>query len=762
MSLLPTITDEDNVEIFEEDDDGEDDLMLGPASDEEEEEEADGETPKKGKKKAKKTSKLEFDFSGDTREGERPWDFSWALQNTLEKNYDEQTSIDYKIRKQLESRRKRGVVDDDIDDEDVEDEQEGVEQPKKKKNKKNKKKAAKEAEKEEAEEDEEDQEDENEDQIKQVTHKPTKKQIKEAFFEKSETEGYQAESFLDLHLSRALLKAVANLGYDRPTPVQSQAIPIALQGKDVCASATTGSGKTASFVLPILERLIHRDKRIMATRVVILTPTRELAIQCHSVIEKLAKFTDITACLVVGGLSNKVQEAALRRHPDIVVATPGRIIDHLRNAQSFTLETVDILVLDEADRLLSLGFADELEQIIKFCPPNRQTLLFSATMTEEVDRLASLSLNRPVRVRLDPNMRVASGIQQEFIKIKEAREFDRDAMLLALCTRSFKKRVLIFFRAKKEAHRLKVIFGLAGLKAAELHGNLSQNQRLEALEKFRDGNFDYLLATDLAARGLDILGIETIINYNMARTVESYIHRVGRTARWGHSGKSVTFISEQDRKVFKEIMKSTNQKVSNRVIPPKIIDQWREKIDSMKGDISQIFAMEYEEKQLRLTQMEASKTQNMIEHHDEIMSRPPRTWFQTKEQRDLAKGSFLPLSLSSRAKQAISARQAKKADRDRRSGKFVPPPENAGKRGKKRARSDDGGAPAGGGGGGGSRFEADMTQPKKKQKAAGSAFDGEKGGKGGKSGAADGEKKHLGKKRGNKAFKSKKRFQRRK
>lgn len=275
----------------------------------------------------------------------------------------------------------------------------------------------------------------------------------QAFFEKSETEGYQAESFLvslrprrplrsfspthkcaflqDLHLSRPLLKAVANLGYDRPTPVQSQAIPIALQGKDVCASATTGSGKTASFVLPILERLIHRDKRycvqipncshcdvlyslttgfrILATRVLILTPTRELAIQCHSVIEKLAKFTDITyglfslshlikcmltieeqsicvfsACLVVGGLSNKVQEAALRRHPDIVVATPGRVIDHLRNAQSFTLETVDILVLDEADRLLSLGFSDELEQIIRFCPENRQTLLFSATMTEEV------------------------------------------------------------------------------------------------------------------------------------------------------------------------------------------------------------------------------------------------------------------------------------------------------------------------------------------------------------------------------------------
>lgn len=307
-----------------------------------------------------------------------------------------------------------------------------------------------------------------------------------------------------------------------------------------------------------------------------------------------------------------------------------------------------------------------------------------------------------------------------------------------------------------------------------------------------------------------------------------------------------------------------------RLTPPravqKIIDQWREKIDGMKGDISQIFAMEYEEKQLRLTQMEASKTQNMIEHHDEIMSRPPRTWFQTKEQRDLAKGSFPPPffpcppsfhathdthrtrtrhtltrhatrhaergereefgtdeemeagegrgdsrggnkkggragntkadkknqlkikrdefsglnrvqkrrkmqekaikkwageeEMEKQAKQAISARQAKKADRDRRSGKFVPPPENAGKRGKKRARSDDGGAPAGGGGGGGgSRFESDMTQPKKKQKAAGSAFDGEKGGKGG---AADGEKKHLGKKRGNKAFKSKKRFQRRK
>jgi len=767
---------------------------------------------------------IEFDFSGDTTEAERPWDFSWALQNTLKQNYDEQTSIDYKIKKQLENRRKRGVVDDDIDDDDDDDGEEENKSMQTKKNKKVKTSKIKKKKEEKVQPNDTEEEDgEGEgngevdsepetDQIKERAHKPTKKQ--KEFFEKSETEGFQAESFLDLHLSRPLLKAVANLGYSRPTPVQSQAIPIALQGKDVCASATTGSGKTAAFVLPILERLIHRDKRIMATRVIILTPTRELAIQCHSVVEKLAKFTDITACLVVGGLSNKVQEAALRRHPDIVIATPGRIIDHLRNAQSFTLETVDILVLDEADRLLSLGFSEELEQIIRFCPESRQTLLFSATMTEKVDQLAALSLNRPVRVRLDPTMRVATGVHQEFVKVKPSREQDRDAMLLALCTRSFKTRSLIFFKAKKEAHRLKVIFGLAGLKAAELHGNLTQNQRLEALEKFRDGEFDFLLATDLAARGLDIMGIETIVNYNMTRTVESYIHRVGRTARWGHSGRSVTFIGEQDRKALKEILKITKQKVANRVIPAKVIDQWRTRIDSMKEDISHIFRMEYEEKQLRLAQMQTNKTLNMIQHEGEIFSRPPRTWFQTKEQKNQAKEQSAKeqfgeseaepeeedtRSSSKNWKKGVTKDEKKlqfKIKRDELAGlsrqqkrrklqekaikKWAGEEEmekqtkqsisarhakkkdralrggklvdgaKPEKRGQKRARSD----------GSGSRFDSDLLQPKRHKSSTPKT--GVDDNRRNKSGNGPVEKKPLGKKHGKHQFKSKKRYQRKK
>ncbi|KAG0468706.1 hypothetical protein HPP92_018034 [Vanilla planifolia] len=236
------------------------------------------------------------------------------------------------------------------------------------------------------------------------------------FFAPAEGASFHANSFLELNLSRPLLRACEALGYHKPTPIQAACIPLALTGRDICGSALTGSGKTAAFALPVLERLLFRPKRIRAIRVLILTPARELAIQVHSMVEKLSQFTDIRCCLVVGGLSSKVQEAALRSMPDVVVATPGRIIDHLRNSQSVGLEDLAVLILDEADRLLELGFSGEIQELIRLCPKRRQTMLFSATMTEEVDQLVRLSLNKPIRLEADPSTKRPTTLTEEVLQ----------------------------------------------------------------------------------------------------------------------------------------------------------------------------------------------------------------------------------------------------------------------------------------------------------------------------------------------------------
>jgi ATP-dependent RNA helicase DDX27 len=278
-----------------------------------------------------------------------------------------------------------------------------------------------------------------------------------------------------MNLSRPLLRAVTSAGFNAPTPIQAATIPVALLGKDVVGGAVTGSGKTAAFIIPILERLLYRS-RDAQTRVVVLVPTRELAVQCHAVAEKLGTFTDVRSALIVGGLSLKAQEATLRTRPDIVVATPGRLIDHLRNSRSFSLDALDVLILDEADRMLSDGFADELKEIVQSCPAGRQTMLFSATMTDDVETLIRLSLRQPVRLFVDPKKQTARGLVQEFVRVKAGKEAERPALLVALCTRTARRGVIVFFRSKKLAHQMRVLFGICELKAVELHGDLTQEQ----------------------------------------------------------------------------------------------------------------------------------------------------------------------------------------------------------------------------------------------------------------------------------------------
>lgn len=466
--------------------------------------------------------------------------------------------------------------------------------------------------------------------------------------------------FSELNLSRSLLRAVEACGYVNPTPVQAQVIPYALAGRDICASAVTGSGKTAAFALPFLERLLYRPRDAAATRVLVVTPTRELASQIHSVIQKLSVHTDITCALISGGKKDvRSQEATLRNRPDIVVCTPGRIIDHLRNSRSVTLDDLDVLILDEVDRyvsiqfslslfyrLLDLGFKEELEEIVKYCPINRQTMLFSATMTSGVDDLAKLSLKRPIRIKTQGDATtVAPKLVQEFVRVR--REEEREAMLASLVCRNFNTRVIVFFETKRDAHRFYVLLTLldSSLPACELHGDMTQPQRETALQRFIRGDCEILIATDVAARGLDISNIQTVINSEMPRSTSTYVHRVGRTARAGKHGRSVTLVSDSRRKVMKDLLKSDANAVDgtngitvlSRTIPSAVITHYVAKIASLEPQIVQYVQDEVVKTQTDSALREVERAENLLLHEDEIKSRPARTWYQTESQKQALK-----------------------------------------------------------------------------------------------------------------------------
>ncbi|TDL28452.1 DEAD-domain-containing protein [Rickenella mellea] len=499
---------------------------------------------------------------------------------------------------------------------------------------------------------------------------------KAAFFADDSENKSVHTSFLTMNLSRPILKALTALSFNVPTPIQAATIPVALLGKDVVGNAVTGSGKTAAFIIPVLERLLYRERGIKAAavRCVVLVPTRELGVQCYDVGKKLAAHTDVRFSLIVGGLSLKSQEADLRTRPDIIVATPGRLIDHLRNSPTFALDTLDVLILDEADRMLSDGFADELKEIIQACPKSRQTMLFSATMTDSVDELVKMSLNKPVRLFVDPKRTTARGLIQEFVRVRAGKEAERSALLVSLCKRTFRIGVIVFLRSKKLAHQLRVVFGLLGMKCDELHGDLTQEQRLRALQSFRDGSVDFLMATDLASRGLDIKGIETVINYDMPGQLAQYLHRVGRTARAGKKGRSVTLVGEADRKMLKAAIKHSAgaDQVRHRTIPPEYVSSWATKLDGLKDEIAEVLKEEKEEKALRQAEMEIRKGQNIIDHEEEIHSRPARTWFQSgKEKRkaeETSKKEYQNAPEALKTSKAVKSSEESKPKRDKFAG----------------------------------------------------------------------------------------------
>ncbi|KAI3402581.2 DRS1 [Candida oxycetoniae] len=441
------------------------------------------------------------------------------------------------------------------------------------------------------------------------------------------------KSFQDLQLSRPILKSIQTLSFTKPTPVQSSAIPIALLGKDIVAGAQTGSGKTAAYLIPIIERLLYKNST--STKAIILTPTRELAIQVHDVGTKLAQFVNnLNFGLAVGGLNLRQQEQQLKSRPDVVIATPGRLIDHIRNSPSFSVEDVQILVIDEADRMLEEGFQEELTEILSLIPKyKRQTLLFSATMNAKIHDLIQLTLNKPVKIMIDSPKTVVSKLEQQFVRIRK-RE-DLKPALLYLLLKKLEGRTVVFIRTKMEAHKLRVILGLLGLTVAELHGALTQEQRLSNVKAFKS-NVNVLLCTDLAARGLDIR-IEYVINYDMPKTYEIYLHRVGRTARAGRRGTSITFVGEsnQERSIVK--LAITNGRSVARKVDWGAVESINKKIKSKEGDIEEVLQEEKEAKEIMQAEMQLNKASNLIQHEKEIKSRPKRTWFKSEVMQQLTK-----------------------------------------------------------------------------------------------------------------------------
>lgn len=370
-------------------------------------------------------------------------------------------------------------------------------------------------------------------------------------------------SFQSLGLSEALLKAISKKGYTTPSPIQAKAIPPVLQGHDVLASAQTGTGKTAGFTLPLLHILSENPKeKYRPIRALILTPTRELAAQVYANVKEYSEFLNLRSAVIFGGVNQKPQAATIRQGIDVLVATPGRLID-LESQGLLSLKRVEIFVLDEADRMLDMGFLRDIERVMKLMPDKRQNLMFSATFSKDIRKLANGILNRPIQVEATPENTTVDAITQKIFRVAKGKKTD---LIIKLITDGNWKQVLVFTRTKHGANKLVEKMIKAGIKAAAIHGNKSQGARTKALAGFKSGSVSVLVATDIAARGLDIPLLPHVINFEIPNISEDYVHRIGRTGRAGANGEAISLVSADETTFLRDIEKLIGMKLPVEIL----------------------------------------------------------------------------------------------------------------------------------------------------------------------------------------------------
>ena len=369
-------------------------------------------------------------------------------------------------------------------------------------------------------------------------------------------------SFDSLGLPDSLVKAVAEQGYTKPSPIQAQAIPAILAGKDVMAAAQTGTGKTAGFTLPLLAKLEHGERaKANQVRALILTPTRELAAQVHASVEKYGQNTLLRSCVVFGGVKINPQMQNLRRGVDILVATPGRLLDlYQQNAVCFS--QLEVLVLDEADRMLDMGFIHDIKKILSFLPAKRQNLLFSATFSNDIRNLAKGLVNNPVEISVNTRNTTAEKVEQALYEVDKTK---KTALLSQLILENKWKQVLVFVKTKHGANRLVRSLEGRGIRSAAIHGNKSQAARTKALSQFKESQITVLVATDIAARGIDIDQLPYVVNFDLPHVSEDYVHRIGRTGRAGNEGQALSLVCQEEFKLLKDI-----ERLIKMVIPRKV------------------------------------------------------------------------------------------------------------------------------------------------------------------------------------------------
>ncbi|KAG0660672.1 ribosomal RNA processing protein [Maudiozyma exigua] len=429
-----------------------------------------------------------------------------------------------------------------------------------------------------------------------VVEKPKKKQDNnENEDEEGESKDVEAfESFTQLNLVPELVQACKNLNYAKPTPIQAKAIPAALEGNDIIGLAQTGSGKTAAFAIPILNKLWEDQQPYYAC---ILSPTRELAQQIKETFDSLGSLMGVRSVCIVGGMNMMDQARDLMRKPHIIIATPGRLMDHLENTRGFSLRKLKFLVMDEADRLLDMEFGPVLDKILKILPvQGRTTYLFSATMTSKIDKLQRASLTNPVKCAVSNKYQTVDTLVQTLMVVPSGL---KNTFLIYLLNEFIGKTIIIFTRTKANAERISALSNLLEFNATALHGDLNQNQRTGALDLFKAGKRSILVATDVAARGLDIPSVDIVINYDIPVDSKSYIHRVGRTARAGRSGKSISLVSQYDLELILRIEEVLGKKLPKENVDKDIILSLRDSVDKANGEVVMEMNRRNKEKQAR-------------------------------------------------------------------------------------------------------------------------------------------------------------------